>query len=728
MNDNDGNTPNPPQKPSCTDDVRTSLPTSENQKFVIPLTIANKTFQEGLNLEYLQLDGPLEIKNCTVRKSLNLRSSKLDQLIITDSEINTIDVQNTEIKGDFQLAGCTIGDGNTAAINAKSAQIDGNLIATTGTAKSRTQFNGELNFELARIAGRLDLNHCEIDGSARPFLSGRIETVALSLVRATCKGGVRLRGATIHGQIRAIGLASEAQINLNGIELHNPGSKALVLERCDSQASIMARSATISGRVSFLGATVKGNIDLSRSTIAAELDSVALDISSVSCSSVRLDKGELKSRPTNALWAPNDNVTIKGRVEIKSSLIGKDLHIDKLIVTSRGNTLTLDSTRISGRIHASGLKLRNFGKAAPDTEESATLVTRGISVSQDCNFKGSTFRGGLLMKNVRIGSYLSFESCRFPLHGSQISLQGSKIGTDLNFANAIFHSRSCDFTGVTISGSFIWKSVKGSSSIVLDSAFAHEIDDDFESWKTVNPLNLEGFSFDQFGTSAFTKEECNRRIAWTNQNSSSTAGPLKELASYYSNSSCPELERMVMLDYHRRQVRSLKRGPRKVGHWILFALTGNGYRVIGLALISICVILFAIGAGCIAQGQDLVNPVPENLSTTSSSMPLRTEGETSDSDMHLGESDMHLGEGGAPSNTAGVGPNECDENYHCFSPILWGFDIVVPASDLSQERYWIPDRSTASGRALDYTISLLKGIGWLVLTVIISEIFRRFQR
>lgn len=709
------------QTPRLSENIRDILPSELQCKFSAPIVIENRSFAGDQNLEFLHLDRSLHFRNCIFQGTLHMQSSNIAGLTFENCQTKRVDISYATIGNQLRFLHCTIGDGAGVAIDAKGSRIEKGISAGNSKNTNPTIFHGTVNFSHSQIEGPFDLSKCTIEPCQKQFPSGRKELLALSLVRSHCKG-VNLRGATITGQVRGIGLTSDGQINLCELSLSNPGKDALVLERCASSSSILAERAKIEGAVSLMGADIKGNISFSASSITTDPSHKALDLSSLSCASVLLQNSSEESIASTSTNRHQNHVKVSGRVDISSSAISLDLKLVDSEIDAYGIALGLDGSKIGGRILATNTKISSLSPYEPCPDKNEAITARRVSVGRDFNFKDSSFLGGILLKNIRIESYLSFESCKFKLRDSELSLRGSKIGTDLTFNDSHFDGNGeCNLNGAQVSGTFSWTNIKGEVSVDLDSAFAHEIDDDRKSWESVKRLHLEGFNFNQFGKSDFSQIECTERIEWANQSDPSSLSPLMALAKFYSQSSHPEREREVMLECHKRQVESIGPIGRRVFSKAMLILTGHGYRLHGLVGFSIFIIVAGSALGIFAKHFDFVNPTPEGLSSISSSSANQLSLESST----YPSPEKQSVEPTVPPN---LNPRVCTDEYHCFAPILWGLDIVIPASDLTQERYWIPDRSKSLGWIFDGVTASLKGLGWLALTVLIGEIIRRFQR
>lgn len=730
-----------PQTRSGTDAMVTaSLAAQDAISFRRPLRIENLTISGDLDLEGMDGSIPLILSNCHIEGAIKLSKSHLKGLILRDCSAQLIDISSSTIDGDLLLDNCDIGDGTGVALKANLAVIGGVLNAGASDGQQPSWFKGEVDLELARVSGRLDLNAATIEGFMKTLPSGRKQKVALSLTRAHCMGGVRLRGAYLQGQLRGVGLKAGGQLNFKRLRIENSEEQALVLERVSAASSLLAKSMEITGGVSLKGAEIKGSIILSDCSFTHKPDAVALNLNMVTCQSINLSSNPEKAGQPDSGIDDGHRVSVRGKVSIESAEIARDLLIDSLSVSAQGTALSLDGACVGGRIRATKMKLES---TEGEKKDASALTARGLIVTRDCDFSDSTFQGNLILTTMKIGRYFSLQSVKvsqeklvlnFPsswwatddeyvaLESQEklvLNLQSSTIGSDLNLKSSSFGSRSqVSMKGATVSGTFVWKEIKGAPRVDLDSAFVHELDDDPESWDPERALNLEGFSFDQFGESDHSSDHVRRRINWLSRQESFSPGPYERLAQFYAAIPNSAGERMVMLALQKERIRDMKSRAkaeeaklsgrnkllRKIGSWfsrafwwIWFLLTGNGYRLIGVVILAVLVLLVSVSLAFWAQNQGLLIPA-----------------------------DVAAAQSGPLNELAKV--SECTKEYPCFNPLVFGVDAVVPVIEFNQEQFWVPDLSTRPGTVYSLALPVLKVLGWVTVSISAGGIVQRFRK
>ncbi|MCS5479049.1 DUF1704 domain-containing protein [Corynebacterium sp. YIM 101645] len=636
-----------------------------------------------IDLEGIDSRMTIEFVNCQIEGVVRARNVTIPGLIFRECTVAGIDLSNSTIDGDLLLINSVVGSGVGAAVLATRVHIRGVLNGGVVEGNPPSRFQGELDLDLALIEGRLDLNSAVLEGSEKRRASGRTERTALSLTRARCTGGIRLRGAQVSGAVRAIGLTVEGQLNLVSTTLSNPDSYALVLERAQCSSSLLGRDLHIEGGMKLTGSDFGGSLIFPGLQVQHDPSAVALKMDKITCESLTLS-------------SQKDGATteISGQVNLDSAHIMRNFRAERIRVVAEKVALVLDGLTLGGRMSAARMDL--LIKDTSDSE-TATLCARGFSVARDVDLRGLSITGNMKLSTMRIGHYFSLQDLDLKTTDSIVSFQGSTIGHDLNMQNSCYGEGSeVDFTGVNIAGSLIWKSVKGKPDVDLDSAFVHELDDDFDSWPESGALSLAGFSYDQFGESSRASLGVNERIEWISRQRTFSSGPYERLALFYQASLNSSDERCVMLALQKAKIRNIDSRLRRWVSWVWYVLTGNGYRLNGIILLAALILTLSVSSAFWARSNELLIPGDPGSARS----------------MATGEL---------------VSVTTCTRDYPCFAPFMYGVDAVVPVVEFYHSQYWVPDRSTRAGQTYDVLLQFYTLLGWITLSISAGGVVQRIR-
>lgn len=661
-----------------------------------PLRLVGLEIFGDVDVDGMTFASPVEFIDCQVHGTVSARGAAFESVSFRNCRVGRIDFSGSRIGGDLDFAASVIGSGEGDALLATHLVIGGDCSAAVDSQGASTRFLGRLNLELAEISGRLDLNGAEITGSEKRMLKGNELLVALVLTRAKCQGGLRLRRARISGMVRAIGVVVGGQLNLTSVRISNPGSSALVMERSTLSSSVIARDAVFEGSVKFAGSSVDGALILSRVSIRQLRGGLALDLGGVRCQRVRLDGDdpeETESRP--GYGELRRRVEIDGRVMMRSIRVEQDMTLDGLRVRAAGTALDLTGAEICGQLWARWMRLgaETTGPGAAGV----ALSAEALEVEGRLDAKDSVFFGDVNLNNVSVGSFTNLRRCKLSLPGARLTLRSSRFGRDLDLDTLHFRAGAeAVLADAAVSGTLKWRRIVNPPRIDLESARVNVLDDDAESWPTDGGLALRGFDYGRFADAGADRVSVARRIEWIASQSSFSPAPFERLAAMYRSQSNDAAAKQVMLALQRAHIRETPSAARRMWAWAWYVLTGYGYRLSGIAVVSAIVLALSVSAAFWAQATDAVIPAG-------------------------GESTRSSESGQVPR------PSECTSDYPCFDPIIFGIDSVVPVIELNQVQFWVPDRSTSSGYLFDKLLQILTILGWMSLSVVAGGLVQRMR-
>lgn len=642
-----------------------------------------------ISLDEASVMSTLEFIDCTISGTFSARNASLRSIRFVDCEIGRIDLTHSRVDGDIVIENSTVGTGEGSAVSGVGLHVSGNFAADARS----TRFKGTINLEQAHIGGRIELKNADIEGSHGTLTNGDSATLGLVLTRASAINGLRLRGATVRGQLRGIGFRSGGQVNLTELRVQNPGHNAIMMQRGVFESTVLARGVTVTGCVDFSGSVVNGNLVLEGLILREPREGEGLVLNDVRCDHLKLKgtaledpKRELKNPALFERATPREHQrrsTVEGSVLIRSAVVKERIELDALQVAAEGIGVDLSGAE-AGHLLARLLTIESTSGRAINAES--------FHVEGRADLKDSDFTGSISMNNATVGAFVSLRRCEW--HGggesARLSMRAAKVERDVDLSRVRLPAGSrVDASGLSVSGTFRWRDIENPPKLDLDSAHVHELDDDKSSWPHAGGLNLAGCVIDQFSHGGWDQDSVDERLEWVGRQESFAPDAYQTLASHYRAGGSEFAARRVLLKLYSEEIAATPSRARRARQRIWYALTGYGYRLNGVAWLAVAVIALSVISAFWAQANGAL------MATDSSSMATATA---------------------------------CTHSYPCFDPFIFGVDAAVPIVDLHHADFWVPDRSTAAGAAYDILITLWAVLGWLTLTVAAGGIAQRITR
>lgn len=640
-------------------------------------------------LDEASVASTLEFVGCTVTGTLSARNASLRSIRFVDCTIGRIDLTGSRVDGDIVIENSTVGTGEGNAVSAVGLHASGSFAADARP----TRFKGTIDLEQAQIGGRIELRDADIQGSQRTLTNGDRAMLGLVLTRARSINGLRLRGATVHGQLRGIGFRSGGQVNLTELRIDNPGHNAIMMQRGVFESTVLARGATVAGCVDFGGCVVNGNLVLEGLILKEPRDGEGLVLNDVRCDHLKLKgtaledpKRELKNPALFESATPRERQrrsTVEGSVLIRSAVVKERIELDAMHVTSEGIGIDLSGAE-AGDLLARQLTVESTSGRAINAES--------LHVEGRVDVKDSDFTGSVSINNAAVGAFVSLRRCEWHDDGgsARLSMRAAKVDHDVDLSRVRLPAGSrVDASGLVALGTFRWRDIESPPTLDLDSAHLHELDDDKCSWPPAGGLNLAGCVVDQFSHGGWDQDSVDERLEWVGRQGSFAPDAYQTLASHYRAGGSEYAARRVLLKLYSEEIAATPSRVRRLRQRIWYALTGYGYRLSGVAWLAMAVIALSVISAFWAQANDALMATDPSLTATATA---------------------------------------CAHAYPCFDPLLFGVDAAVPIVDLHHADFWVPDRSTAAGAVYDMLIALWAVLGWLTLTVAAGGIAQRITR
>lgn len=652
---------------------------------------SGRTVLGDVVLDDATLPSTLEFRDCIFRGEFLARNASLKSLRFENCEIDGIDLSGSSIDGEIEIQESRIGTGSGYSIRAYDARIKRGIDAQPTPGREPSHFTGTIDLELLRAGGRINFAETRITGNEKRMVTGRVMPVGITVTRAQADGGLRLRGAVVHGQVRGIGFVSVGQTNLAGISIYAPENDAVQFQRSVLSTSILLRGAVIEGSINMSGTRCAGTLLFQGMRLTKPKNGTALKLNLVDCDQVRFD-GSDKANPIServeqfsferaAPFEEQSRTYVEGTLEMRSANISSHVVLDCMEIRAQSTAIDMTGAEVGGEFLGRQMTLSSSESVAFNVD--AAILCGRIDLT------GTVFCGGLNLANTKIAAFARLRECRFIEDGSVLSLAGARIGADVDFTLCRFsNAMSVSLTGSKVEGALVWRELPRPAALVLDSAHIHELDDDPQSWPAAGELHLEGATIEQFANTSTSAAAVKQRLGWLARQERFAPGPYQGLASNFRQRSEDRAARQVMIELQRRHVTSIKNPWRRFWGRFWFMLTGYGYRLQGLGIVALLITALSIASAWWALSQEALIP-------------------------------------------AEVGANAlvetCTSDYPCFDPVMFGLDAVIPIADLQQTRFWVPDRSMWAGALFDKCLQSFTLLGWLTLSAAAAGVSQRIR-
>jgi hypothetical protein len=529
--------------------------------------------------------------------------------------------------------------------------------------------------------------------------------VALDLSDATIAGNLFIRAPTrgprpvLRGRIHLSSTRIHAQMLIRDATLTRPEKDE---DRHYSQARF--RGNAITGQRLYVGAelSIEG-----QTSIAGGVDLPSADL------------GGFSVEPGGELTAPG---------QVALSLINAEVRSDVTLgdgVKVRG-TVLLVGARIRGRLHANGVVLtdpqgRSLLKADGATIDGHVELRRLRATGGQLKFWRTTFGGGVDAKDAVIENP---EGTTLRVH--QCTVRGTvHLTGDFRSAGCVVLNRSVvegrlDLNGATFECTAKGKyNEEGAALQAVSATFRSGMD---LTWTAVTPainltdaattvlhdnpatwperIHISGFSYDRFDGSSGWRE----RLTWLHRQAEYDAGPFEQAARVFRQHGDAHgaEELLIAQRTHARRAEDSSRWlPRRGLDALYGATVGYGFRpsrvlwllVLLLGLVSVSLTIPALQATLRASSEGEV--------FTTTGIVITAQGERP-----------------APHDACG------DGRVHCFNPVLYAMDTVVPLIALDQRTTWYPNHFEPWGWVVEWWLNLAAVAGWTLSSIFLLSLAR----
>lgn len=376
----------------------------------------------------------------------------------------------------------------------------------------------------AKIVGELDMQY-----SSTPF--------PLTLQNCLITDTVSFKNARIPSLI--LSGSHTGRILADGLEAMN---NVLLNNGFESNSEVIFREARIGGSLNTTGGTFRNPKGMA-----------------LGCDRMRVEGSVFVSRAERGLQSQ-----FYGEVRFAGAQIGSNLECDGgLFENLAGPAITADRITTNG-----GVTLRNGFSATGEVR----FQNAAIGTVLDCShgrFSNPEQRA-LNAENAQVGGNAFFAG-NFTCNGS-LHLWGLTVGGAITCQGGKF--TKVDLRRASIEGPLRWIEISDPAETDLDlrDAAIGSIEDTEESWPESGNLHIEGLKYEGF---ANRPRDLEMRLKWLRLDTTDSAQPYLQLASFYSELGERAIARRVLYTLEDRQYR---RRSRVLGFFLKWTV-GYGYRL-----------------------------------------------------------------------------------------------------------------------------------------------------
>jgi hypothetical protein len=568
-----------------------------------------------------------------------------------------------------------------------------------------------------------------LDGCSMPTLTARrlVAHQDLELRRLRVAGPTSLAGVRVAGDLRCmdsafggVDLASAhvgGNLDLRGASVSNPEGPALMADGAHVVEDVLLDGGfEARGEVRLVAARVGGQLRCTRGSFLRR-GGRALDAQSVEAASVYLDRGfraEGEVRLVSAKLTTLLNCTAGSfshptgyALDADNLVCGGDVFLDRGFEAA--GEVRVVGAKVSHGLNCTGAHLENPGGIALHGDG---LTTEG-SVYLNHDPQGGQFRatGQVRLSRATVGRQLDCVGGSFQ-NGDDVALDvsgvvdegdvllskgfraaggvrlwGARVRRDLDCGGANLTAttgrNAFDAVGARVGGRLVWTMPDPPSGRVdLSFARATVLADDSKSWPAEGQLVLSGFEYESLDSEMPLED----RLRWLQGTREFSPLPYEQLARTLRKAQRESWARVVKIEQHRDQ--------RKRGHlrwwsrgwdWFVDHTTGFGYRFYRLLPIVLVLGLIGWGIFSIAASFHLMEPTRDAKGVT------------------------------ATACNAG-------QNYPCFEPWLYSFQLLLPGLNLWLLSYWLPNPQKVGGILVLAFTTLYIAIGYVLAAAVIGAL------
>jgi hypothetical protein len=466
-----------------------------------------------INLVGTTVARPFMFRRCVLENSLMLFGARTQTILIQACRLRDVSAQTARISGELRLeTSIVVGTTNFSSLNvdgpltlencsfvqpveAPNIRVDGPLNLQNSTfqhplgdpAATTTVQTYSLALNSARITGPVLLDRAVLHGTAiltdtniGSFFSAEDVTVvspgniAINADRMIVNGSIGIEGAQITGTLRAVGLATPAQVSLDRTTINDGTDNiALILNHMTCMEFSASRGFTSNGSLFLSYAKVSGDLSFSNSTFGSGSGAaVAANFSNAG----NVIFGSDTTVSGSVVFA---DVSILGRLQLRGT------NISGALVVARATL---------GELEANGCA---FGSEVIERSRHAIYADRS-KIKGNFSFSNCELAGTLSFYMTAIDGQAFAQSCKI-ISSDGLAIYGAeaRIGSIIAISNDTTCQGTIDFTGIVASNSFIisnshFTNTNGAALIVRHATIGGDI--------KLTSLNIQAYKIDLSGS------------------------------------------------------------------------------------------------------------------------------------------------------------------------------------------------------------------------------------
>jgi len=677
-----------------------------------PITFIECVFDDAIDLTDARAVGAIRLERCRLTSVVADRMRTMDDLVIQDGRMTgTLSLVQMQAAGTLRCSGTLIDvGGDRPAIDGSGLRVRGSVLLDQGFCA-----RGEVRLVSAHVDGDLDLSQALCSNPAGYSINASwlvvggellclrgfraegevfLQWAQLRALRATgasfindggnaiTADGARVatglfldKGLHAKGQVSLIEAKADGELNCSGSTLEAPGATALNATRFETREVYLNEGFVAEGAVQLGGAKVTGQLNCSDGRFHNK-EGCALDLGGLTC-----DGDMFLSSGFRA----------EGQVRLTRATIQRELNcsggtfedtgpfpdpartpraLDAEGLTTAGSVYLTYPFRAVGEVF---LFRTNIGQQLDcaggviDNPGGTALELSGASVNGDVRLIDRFHAtGAVRLSHALVGQHLDCKSGEF---------EAGRDGTVL------------DASGLRVTGSFIWLPAKTPDGLVdLSFASVGRLADARAGWPSGRQVELTGFAYGSLESTTAMKD----RLTWLAGAKTYSLQAYQQLVTIYRQDGREKEARRVALEKHRQRRNFLPWWSRGWS-WFQDVTVGYGYRLYN-ALIIVAV-LGVIGSVLFRYAQY------HNLMLATNAH--------------------------APG---AVQADHCMQDYPCFTPYVYSFQLLLPIVNLHQTDFWLPNSWTGYGVALLAYTWFAIILGWMIGIALVAGLGRIFSR
>ncbi|MGH3052574.1 MAG: hypothetical protein ACRDM8_06390 [Gaiellaceae bacterium] len=559
------------------------------------LSLPRSEFTGLVQLYGAKIGGPLDCSGAMVAneggQALNLEGAEVgDSVVFREfNATGAVTLSRATIGGGLDCSGATFLNAGARALDLEGVEV--------GTAVWFRDVNakGDVSLAFAEIRAQLDCTGATLANEGEQ---------AFSFLGAEIGGDVFLGGGfNAAGKVTLLEAKIGGDLSCEGATLINKDGSALVASSAQIGGSVRVVDSSAAGEMDFTNARVGRWFSVRRATLSNKGGN-ALNLYRTELNQVLLIQLNAIGAVSLA-WA-----RIGGRLGCGASTLVQDEGPALDLVEAEIGDVYLYELDVTGNVTLDGAKIRrqlNLARSTIKNEAGDAVAAYDAEIGGYVTLSESSTTGRVSLFGAKIGGLRCLKTTiaanRVALTATAAEIRGHVILTELDATGQVELIETeiggrFQCTGGSLSnegglalllgaarirGAFVLTDSRASGGVNLHRTTAAALEDDvgagkdgLGSWSGVEPLVLEGFTYDQFSDRVGNPL---LRRRWLRQTDGFQASAWQQLASVYRAHGRDTEATLTAIAMHNDRLARGGLGPlRRAGRWVLRLTVGHGYR------------------------------------------------------------------------------------------------------------------------------------------------------